>query len=86
MMDCVSFGSSCPVLLFCILFYEQNPILTTCPNFGDHLNIKENRERYADETIFETLEEDALKLDILTSAETTDASGKENTGGDEVTT
>ena len=43
--------------------------------------IKENRERYADETIFETLEEDALKLDILTSAETTDASGKENISG-----
>ena len=38
--------------------------------------IKENRERYADETIFETLEEDALKLDVLTTDEITDALGK----------
>lgn len=41
--------------------------------------IKENRERYADETIFKTLEDDELQLDILNSAEPTDASEEDNT-------
>ncbi len=40
--------------------------------------IKENRERYADETIFETLEDDELQLDKLNSVQTTDASEKDN--------
>jgi len=48
--------------------------------------IKENRERYADEIIFETLAEDVSELGIPTSAETTDVLGKENTGGDEIET
>ena len=42
--------------------------------------ITENRERYADESIFESQEEDALQLDTITSAETTDESVQENPG------
>lgn len=42
--------------------------------------IVENRERYADDAIFKTLEEDASHLDTLISAETTDESVQENPG------
>jgi anaerobic glycerol-3-phosphate dehydrogenase len=42
--------------------------------------IIENRERYADEVIFETQKADALQLDTIISAETTDESIQENTG------
>lgn len=40
--------------------------------------IVENRERYADEIIFENLEEDALQLESLTSTETTDEQVQDN--------
>ena len=42
--------------------------------------IIENRERYADESIFKTLEEDASQLDTLISAETTDEPVQEKSG------
>ena len=40
--------------------------------------IEENRERYADETIIKTPEDDELQLDKINSAQTTDASEKDN--------
>ncbi|MFC1972367.1 hypothetical protein ACFLVE_03070 [Chloroflexota bacterium] len=40
--------------------------------------IIENRERYADEMIFDSLEEDALQLDSLTPIETTDEITQDN--------
>ena len=43
--------------------------------------IVENRERYADETIFKTLEEDSSQLDTLISADTADESVEENPSG-----
>ena len=42
--------------------------------------IIENRERYADDSIFTTLEEDTSQLDTLISAETTDESVPESPG------
>jgi hypothetical protein len=38
MMGYVSYDSvSCPAPPVLFYFREQNPLLTTCPNFGDHL-------------------------------------------------